>query len=137
MRYAIAVLAIAGIVMSSLALAQRYAAPVRPIDVVNSNWNCAYVSQSPNAEVHRIPMAALGIAGYVLLAILALLRRRALTVYFAGAGLAYTLYVTSIESQILQVWCAYSVSSLVLMTLITFLAFGALIFERTPPSTNL
>jgi hypothetical protein len=35
------------------------------------------------------------------------------------------------------VWCAYSVSSLVLMTLITFFAFGALIFERAPVGTNL
>jgi vitamin-K-epoxide reductase (warfarin-sensitive) len=137
MRYVIAVLAIGGIAVSSLALAGHYATRVEPIDVVNSNWNSAYVNQSPSAEVYRIPVAALGIAGYALLAVLALLRRRALTVCFAGMGLAYALYVTSIEAQILRVWCAYSVSSLILITLIIFLAFGALIFDPTPASTKL
>jgi uncharacterized membrane protein len=137
MRYVIAVLAIGGIAVSSLALAERYAAPVEPIEIVNSSWNCAYVNQSPYAEVRGIPMAVLSIAAYVLLAVLALLRRRALTVYFAGIGLAYLLYITSIQGQILRVWCAYGVSSLVLMTLITFVAFGELIFETTPPNANL
>jgi vitamin-K-epoxide reductase (warfarin-sensitive) len=137
MRYVIAVLAIAGIAVSSLALAERYAAPVEPIEIANSSWNCAYVNQSPYAEVRGIPMAALSIAAYALLAVLALLRRRALTVYFAGIGLAYLLYVTSIQGQILRMWCVYGVSSLVLMTLITFAAFGALIFERAPVGTNL
>src|SRR5580692_11985078 len=100
MRYVIAVLAIGGIAVSSLALAGRYDAPVQPIDVVHSNWNSAYVNQSPYAEIHGIPVAVLGIAGYALLAVFALLRRRALTVYFAGFGLAYALYVTDIQAHI-------------------------------------
>jgi vitamin-K-epoxide reductase (warfarin-sensitive) len=137
MRYAIAVLAIGGIAMSSLALAGRYSTPVKPIDLIHSNWNCAYVNQSPYAEVHGIPVAVLSIAGYAMVAVLALLRRKALTVYVAGIELAYALYVTGIESQTLRVWCVYGVSSLIIITLIAFLAFAALIFDSTPPSANL
>jgi len=132
MRYVIAVLAIAGIAVSFLALAEHYASPVMPIDVVHSNWNSAYVNQSPYAEVHGIPVAVLGIAGYALLVVLALLRRRVLMVYFAGIGLAYALYLTDIEAHVLHVWCVYCVSSLILIILITFFAFGALIFDPTP-----
>lgn len=132
MRYVIAVLAIAGIAMSSLALAGRYATPVLPLDLLHSNWNSAYVNQSPYAVVLGIPVAVLGIVEYALLALLALLGSRVLLVYFAGIGLAYMLYVTDIEAHFLRVWCVYSVSSLILMLLISFLAFGALIFAPVP-----
>jgi uncharacterized membrane protein len=137
-RYVIAVFGIAGIVVSSLALAARDAVPVQQIEVLlsGSNWNCAYVNQSPYADVHGIPVAVFGIAVYILLAVLALLRRRVLTVYAAGIGLAYGLYITNIEGHILRVWCAYGVSSLILIVLISFLAFGDLIFASTPISSR-
>lgn len=73
-------------------------------------------------------MAVLGIAGYTLLLMLALLRRRVLTIYAAGIGVAYALYLTNIEAHILHVWCVYCVSSLILIVLIACLAFGDLIF---------
>jgi uncharacterized membrane protein len=129
MRYVIAVLALAGIAASSLALAGRYAAPVQPIDLLRSHWNSAYVNQSSYAEVYGIPVAALGIADYALLALLALQRRRVLTVYLAGIGLAYVLYLMDIQAHTLRAWCGYSVSSFVLMIVIAFLAFGNLLFD--------
>jgi vitamin-K-epoxide reductase (warfarin-sensitive) len=133
-RYIIAVLGIAGIGVSSLALAAHYAAPVQQIDALRSgsNWNSEYVNQSPYAEVHGVPVAVFGIAGYALLVVLALLRRRVLTVYAAGIGVAYALYLTNIEAHILLAWCVYCVSSLILIVLIAFLAFGDLIFAPTP-----
>lgn len=134
MRYIIAVLGIAGIGVSFLALAAHYAAPVQQIDVLRSGseWNSAYVNQSPYAEVHGVPVAVLGIVGYALLVVFALLRRRVLTVYSAGIGVAYALYLTNIEAHILRVWCAYCVASLILIVLIAFLAFGNLLFAPTP-----
>jgi len=71
-----------------------------------------------------------GVAGYLLLAVLVLLRRVVLTVYFAGIGLAYGLYLTNIEAHILHVWCVFCVASLILTVLIAILAFAALIFNR-------
>jgi vitamin-K-epoxide reductase (warfarin-sensitive) len=132
MRYLMAALGVAGIVVSFFALVAHYAMPVQQIDVLRSgsDWNSAYVNQSPYAAVHGVPVAVLGIAGYALLVVFALLRRRALTVYLAGIGLAYALYLTDVEAHILHVWCAFCVSSLVLIVLITFLAFGDLIFAR-------
>ena len=134
MRYIIAVLGIAGIVVLSLALAAHYDPPVPPIEVVHSHWNSSYVNQSPYAELHGVPVAVLGIVGYALLIVLALLQRTVLTVYLAGIGVAYSLYVTGIQAQILRVWCVYHVSSLILIVLIAFLAFAMLIFESSAPS---
>jgi vitamin-K-epoxide reductase (warfarin-sensitive) len=138
MRYVIAVFGVAGMVVSFFALAAHYAAPVQQIDVLRSgsDWNSAYVNQSPYAEVHRIPLAVLGIAVYALLVVFALLRLRALTVYLAGIGLAYALYLTDVEARILHVWCAFYVWSLVLIVLISFLAFGDLIFASTPDTSR-
>jgi vitamin-K-epoxide reductase (warfarin-sensitive) len=136
MRYVIAVLAFAGIVVSCLALAEHYGPAAQPIDLLRSGWNSAYVNQSPYAEVHGIPVAVLGIAGYALLVMLALIRRRVLTVIFAGFGLAYGFYLTNIEAHMLHVWCVYCVSSLILILLITFLAFAWLLFHRTPAASG-
>jgi vitamin-K-epoxide reductase (warfarin-sensitive) len=136
MRYVIAVLALAGIVVSSLALAEHYGPPARPIDLLRSSWNSAYVNQSPYAQVHGIPVAVLGIAGYALLVMLALTGRKGLMVCFAGFGLAYGLYLTNIEAHVLHVWCVYCVSSLVLTVLIVFLAFAWLLFGRTSAASK-
>jgi vitamin-K-epoxide reductase (warfarin-sensitive) len=136
MRYVIAVLALTGIVVSCLALAQHYSAPAQPIDLLHSTWNSAYVNQSSFATVSGIPVALLGVAGYLLLAVLALLRRVVLTVYFAGIGLAYGLYLTNIEAHILHVWCVYCVVSLILTVVIAILAFASLIFDRAEMTTS-
>jgi vitamin-K-epoxide reductase (warfarin-sensitive) len=135
-RYVIAVLGVAGIVVSCLALAGRYDQPVQPIEILHSHWNSSYVNQSSYAEVYGIPVAVLGIAGYALLVALALLHRTALMAYWAGIAIVYTLHVTNIEAQILQVWCVYHVCSLILIVLITFLVFGMLIFESRPVTTG-
>jgi vitamin-K-epoxide reductase (warfarin-sensitive) len=118
-------------VVSCLALAQHYGVPAQPIDLTHSAWNSAYVNQSSFATVYGIPVALLGVAGYLLLAVLALLHRVVLMVYFAGIGLAYGLYLTNIEAHILHVWCVYCVASLILTVVIAFLAFASLIFNRT------
>jgi vitamin-K-epoxide reductase (warfarin-sensitive) len=133
-RYIIVALGIAGMVVSFLALIAHYSAPVAQIDVLRSgsNWNSAYVNQSPYAEIHGLPVAVLGIVGYALLVVLALQRRKLLTVYSAGVGLAYALYLTNIEAHLLRVWCVYCVCSLILIVLITLLAFGDLIFPPAP-----
>ena len=131
MRYAIVVLSLAGIIASCLALRVHYGPPANNIDLLHSRWNSAYVNQSPYAEVNGIPVAALGIAGYLVLLMLALKRNRRLMVWFAGFGLAYGLYLTNIEAHILQVWCVYCVSSLLLSALIAILAFAWLLFDPT------
>ncbi|MGC2721033.1 MAG: vitamin K epoxide reductase family protein [Candidatus Acidiferrales bacterium] len=134
MRYVVAVLGIAGVAVSFLSLAAHFAAPAQQIDVLRSGskWNSAYLNQSKYADIHGIPVAALGILGYTLLVVLALLRRKVLTVYTAGIGLAYAHYLTNIEAHTLHVWCVYCVSSLVLIVLLVCFAFGDLIFAPAP-----
>lgn len=131
MRIALLVLAAAGIVVSSLALARHYAPEVEPADP-SSYWNSSAVNHSPYAVVDGIPVAVLGIAGYALMGALAFYRRRELTAVCSLFGLAYGLYLTNIEAHILQLWCVYCVVSLAIITFIVFLAFGELLAHHQP-----
>jgi len=80
------------------------------------------VNHSPFAEMEHIPVAAIGIAGYLVLAALALARRRSTVAVLATAGWAFSLYLTRIEKYVLQVWCLYCVISLAIITLLMVLS---------------
>jgi uncharacterized membrane protein len=129
MRYIIALLAIAGIVVSTLALRIHYSMDAPPCDI-NAHWDCGIVNHSRYSVMHGVPVAAIGIAGYVIIAILALARRYRLLLGASVAGLAFALYLTSIEARILQIWCLYCVISQTIIALITFFSIAAAIRSR-------
>jgi vitamin-K-epoxide reductase (warfarin-sensitive) len=121
MRYLIAFLALAGIVVSTLALRVHYSNDVQPCDI-NAHWDCGIVNHSRYAEIHHVPIAAIGIAGYLLLGLLALTRRRAITFVAALIGMGFSLHLTDIEAHKLEVWCLYCVASQIIMALIMIFA---------------
>ena len=129
MRYLIAVLALAGMAVSALALRVHYSTDVEPCSI-NEKWDCGIVNHSPFAEIAHIPVAAIGILGYLALAGLALARRRAITLSAALIGLAFELYLSHIEKDVLMVWCLYCVISLGIVALLTLLSLGWVMAER-------
>jgi vitamin-K-epoxide reductase (warfarin-sensitive) len=129
MRYLIAFLALAGVVVSTMALRIHYTNDVEPCSI-NEKWDCGVVNRSPFAEIFHVPVAAIGIAGYLALAGLALVRRRAITLSAAVIGLAFALYLAHIERDVLMVWCLYCVISLGIITLITLLSLGWVVAEQ-------
>jgi uncharacterized membrane protein len=78
----------------------------------------------------HIPVAAIGIAGYLALGILALARWRVLHLAAAIVGLAFALHLTNIERNVLEVWCLYCVISQGIIALITVLSIIWLITDR-------
>jgi len=123
MRYLIAVLALVGVVVSALALHVHYCTDTQPCSI-NEKWDCGVVNHSPFAEVEHIPVAAIGIAGYLALGALAFWRQRALVFLCALVGLGFALRLTFIEEFVLQTWCLYCVISQVVIALITLLSGG-------------
>jgi uncharacterized membrane protein len=121
MRYLIAILALAGVVVSALALHVHYCTDTQPCSI-NEKWDCGIVNHSPYAMLGQVPVASLGIAAYAALAVLALARQRALVFLAALAGLGFALRLTFIEEYVLQVWCLYCVISQVVIGLITLLS---------------
>jgi vitamin-K-epoxide reductase (warfarin-sensitive) len=132
MRYIIAVLAIAGVIVSGMALREHYRTDPSPC-AINDQWDCGAVNHSPFATfpeaigVHsqmKIPVAIIGMAGYLALAILALMRRRTLVLVAAVVGLGFALRLSFVEAYILETWCIYCVISQTIIAVITLLAAG-------------
>lgn len=123
MRYLIAILAIAGIVVSVLALRVHYSTETAPCSI-NEKWDCGIVNHSSYVEIGGIPVAAIGIAGYLLIGVLAILRRRGWLVSAALIGMAFALYLTNIEARVLGVWCLYCVISQGIIAVVALLSIG-------------
>ena len=123
MRWVIAVLALAGAVVSGLALQVHYSTATEPCSI-NARWDCGVVNHSPFAMMGHVPVAAIGIAGYLALAGLALLRWRFVLLLTVLVALGFALRLTFIEEYVLEVWCLYCVISQALIALMTLLSLG-------------
>jgi vitamin-K-epoxide reductase (warfarin-sensitive) len=133
MRYVLCVLAIAGMVVSYLALRVHYNTGTAPCSI-NEKWDCGIVNHSPYAVMHGVPVAAIGIAGYFLIALLALAHRRGLLLVAAVIGMGFALYLSNIEAHVLGVWCVYCVTSQGLIAVLMILSmawWGASLRNRT------
>ena len=124
MRYLLVIFALLGITASSLALREHYRTyGDAPCDI-NERWDCGIVNHSPYAMFHGIPVADIGIAGYLVLGILALKRSYPAMLALAVPALAFSLYLAHIEKDVLGVWCLYCAISLGTILLMTILLVG-------------
>jgi vitamin-K-epoxide reductase (warfarin-sensitive) len=136
MRYMLLILALLGVVVSSLALREHYRTYGDSPCSINEHWDCGVVNHSHYAVRAGIPVAAIGIAGYILMGVLALLRSYRLLLVPTFAGLAFSLYLANIEANVLGVWCIYCVISLGIISLMSLLTLGTvaapIVRKRSP-----
>jgi vitamin-K-epoxide reductase (warfarin-sensitive) len=121
LRILVVLFAVLGAVVATLAFQVHYSNKLEPCDI-NAHWDCGIVNHSRYSVIHGVPVAAIGIVGYLLIGLLALLRKRDWTFAAALAGLCYALYLSHVENSILQVWCLYCVISQCIIALIVILA---------------
>jgi uncharacterized membrane protein len=134
MKYLLLILAVLGVVVSSLALREHYRTYGDSPCSINEHWDCGVVNHSPYAMRFGIPVAAIGIAGYILMGLLAVLRSYRLLLLPTFAGLAFSLYLANIEANVLGVWCIYCVISLGIISSMSLLTLGTVVsqFVRKP-----
>ena len=131
---AIALLAVVGIVVSSVSLYHHYGTGKSSYCDFGQSFNCDMVNRSIYSTVMGVPVALIGVVGYlVLLALATVYRAKAETpvilLVASLAGLGFALYLTYIEAFVLAVWCVLCLSSLAVITGIAVLS-GALVWER-------
>lgn len=138
MKYVLMILALLGIAVSALALREHYRpeGEAAPCDI-NARWDCGTVNKSPYAVIpqgaeHGVPVAAIGIAGYLLLGIVAFRRAYGLTLLFAIPALAFSLYLAYFEASPnkLGVWCIYCAISLGTISLMNLLLVITVVVSR-------
>jgi uncharacterized membrane protein len=125
----IAVLAVAGATVSGLSLQRHYAKSATAYCDFSQKFSCDIVNRSEYSEIAGIPVAAIGIAGYSALFILAAFwNSRAETpnrlLVAAITGLVFALYLTYIEAHVLATWCILCLISLLLISGISILAIA-------------
>lgn len=136
MKYVLLLLAVFGIIASSLALREHYRTDDDSPCSINSHWDCGIVNKSPYAMLGGVLVADIGIAGYAILGALALRRSYRLCLIAALIGLGFSLYLAHVERDLLGVWCVYCVISLAIISLMTLLSLVTVIAQalRKPPA---
>lgn len=120
----IAVLSLAGMVLSAISLQRHYAKSATAFCDLSQKFSCDIVNRSEYSTILGIPVAAIGVAGYGALFVLATFRKSRLETpnRLLGAallGLAFALYLTYIEAYELMTWCILCVASLAMISLIS------------------
>jgi vitamin-K-epoxide reductase (warfarin-sensitive) len=116
----IAVLAVGGAVVSSVSLYQHYGTSQTTYCDFGESFNCDIVNRSTYSVIFGLPVALIGIIGYlVLLALATFYRSKAETpvmlLIASLAGLGFALRLTYIEGFVLAAWCILCLSSLALI----------------------
>ena len=150
MKYALLILAILGIVVSSLALREHYRQYGDSPCSINDRWDCGVVNHSPFAVlggvfdqmgihahiplVSALPVATAGILGYILMGIVIFRRAYRFLLVLTLCSRGFSLYLAHIENDVLGVWCVYCVISLGLISLMCLLNLGVVVsgFVRKP-----
>jgi uncharacterized membrane protein len=125
-RWFIALLALIGLLVSAAALREHYRTGTSPCSI-NDKWDCGIVNKSPESIIAGIPVADIGIAGYLLLGALAIRKMWRSLVAATVPALAFSLYLAYVEGHVLEVWCIYCVISLVTISLIALLSVAVLL----------
>jgi len=131
---AIAILAVAGILVSSFSLAHHYRTDKTTFCDFGQSFNCDVVNRSSYSTLMGIPVALIGILGYLsLLGMATFYRYKAETpgmlLLAATLGMGFALYLTYIEAYVLATWCILCLSSLTLIVFITVLS--SVLFARS------
>lgn len=133
--FAIALLAVAGMVVSSVSLYHHFITSKTSFCDFGGNFNCDMVNRSIYSTVMGVPVALIGILGYaVVLGFATIFRTRADTPKIllgaSLAGLGFALYLTYIEAFVLAVWCVLCLSSLAVIFLIAGLATALVVKSK-------
>lgn len=150
MKYVIALLAVAGLYVSSRALSIHYMDPSKaPPCAVSEHWDCGNVNHGnysvfppyslekdydDNGHLHptglHVPVALVGIIGYALILIAALAGRLRIVLELSRIGFFCAAFLSYIEAYIITKWCIYCVWSMGIITTILLLSIVAVLLKR-------
>ena len=128
---AISLIAFSGIVVSSFSLYHHYATSETRFCRFGQSFDCDLVNRSPYSTMAGVPVALVGVGGYLLiLALSTVYRGKAETplmlVVCCTLGLSFSLYLTYVEGFVLAAWCILCLLSLALILSLTALSAAVL-----------
>ncbi len=122
LRAVVIVLCLIGAALSALSLRSHYATTSTDYCDLNQTFNCDVVNRSQYSSFLGMPVAFIGLAGYLVLLAFAFRRDRpsaALRTLASWIGLGFALYLAYIEDRVLMTWCLLCIGSLIVISGIT------------------
>ena len=120
----IAVLALVGTAISAFSLHHHFSRSANSFCDLSQSFNCDLVNRSSYSTFLGVPIALIGIIGYLLITALATLyRQKAETPFMlllaSTGGSLFALYLTYLEGYVIHAWCILCLSSLAVILAIT------------------
>ena len=114
---AITIVAVGGVAISSVSLYEHFATSTTSFCNFSDAFNCDLVNRSAYSTVLGVPVALIGVVGYMLLAALATVYRNlsqtpVLLLIASVIGLGFALHLAYVEKFVLGVWCILCLTSL-------------------------
>jgi vitamin-K-epoxide reductase (warfarin-sensitive) len=114
---AIALVALAGVVVSSVSLYHHFSTSKTSFCNFGESFNCDIVNRSSYSMLAGVPVALIGIVGYLLIIGLATIYRDkaetpVILLIASLGGLGFALYLTYVEKFVLAAWCILCLTSL-------------------------
>jgi uncharacterized membrane protein len=97
---------------------------------ISDTFDCDAVNKSPYSRFLGMPVALIGLGGYLFFMLLSLMDLKnffgspmhKLMLFLAVIGFAFTLYLTYLEAFVIYAWCVVCMGSAVIMTIILILS---------------
>ena len=123
----ITAIAVIGIVLSAVSLYNHYKPTPTDYCDFGETFNCDAVNKSAYSHFGRIPVAGIGLVGYIFLLLLSRVRRdnklvSGLLILSALVATGFSIWLTYIEARVLLSYCIICLGSLACILLITILA---------------
>jgi vitamin-K-epoxide reductase (warfarin-sensitive) len=124
-RYLLLGCCLLGGILSAVSLHNHYSTSPTEYCDLSATFNCDLVNRSTYARLLGVPVALVGVVGYLLLFALSFGTSRLFaSIRFVASliGLAFALYLAYVEAYILAMWCLLCIGSLTATSAITLLA---------------
>lgn len=124
---AIAFVALGGTAVSSVSLHHHFSKSKTSFCDINETFNCDLVNRSRYSTFLGVPVALIGMVGYLLILALATVYREkaetpVMLMVVSAGGLGFALYLAYIEAHVLGAWCILCLTSLALISASTALS---------------
>ena len=122
---AVAVLSLAGAAVSGY-LTWVHFAELQPF-CVGGGGGCERVQSSPYARLGGVPVAIVGLAGYLAVLASLALPARSVTAFLALVGAGFSAYLTYLELAVIDAVCQWCVASAMIMTALAVASVARLV----------
>lgn len=113
------ILALVGVILASYLLASYFKPQTAGVCRIDETFNCDAVTQGSLAAIFGIPVALIGLTGYLIIFFGSLAKNRGLVLFMAAFGSLFCLRITYLELFVVKIICPVCiVCQLVMLTIL-------------------